>query len=94
MQIVRGCCQKDNLIKKRGQEDKGAAFGKFLAHIVRRKLTALVTSSNGVLTVPVRQTLPESQAKESMHALNEPGTNNSTISITTGPFTGYHFFKN
>jgi len=27
-------------------------------------------------------------------ALNEPGSNNSTISVTTGPFRGYHFFKN
>ena len=27
-------------------------------------------------------------------ALNKPGSNNSTISATTGPFQGYHFFKN
>jgi len=38
--------------------------------------------------------LPESQAKQSMHALNKQGSNNSTISVTTGPFQGYHIFKN
>jgi len=27
-------------------------------------------------------------------ALYEPGSNSSTISVTTGPFRGYHFFKN
>jgi len=27
-------------------------------------------------------------------ALNEPGSNNSSISVTTGPSRGYHFFKN
>jgi len=27
-------------------------------------------------------------------ALYEPGSNNSSISVTTGPSRGYHFFKN
>ena len=36
------------------QEDKDAAFGEFLAHTVRRKRIATVTSSNGVLTLPAR----------------------------------------
>jgi len=40
------------------------------------------------------RTLPESWTKASAHALNEPGSNNSTISVTTGHFQGYHFFKN
>ena len=31
---------------------------------------------------------------ESARALNEPGSSNATISVTTGPFQGYHFFKN
>ena len=38
----------------KSQEDKDAAFGEFLAHTVRRKRTATVTSSNGVLTVAAR----------------------------------------
>jgi len=38
----------------KSQEDKDAAFGKFLAHTVQQKGTAIVTSSNGMLTVPVR----------------------------------------
>jgi len=45
------------------------------------------------------QTLPESQARESAHVLNEPGSNHSTISLTTDPFraitfsrTRYHVF--
>jgi len=29
-----------------------------------------------------------------VHMLNEPGSSNATISVTTGPFQGYHFFKN
>ena len=38
--------------------------------------------------------MPDSRAMESAHALNEPGSSNATISVTTGPFQGYHFFKN
>jgi len=38
------------------------------------------------------RTLPEIRAKESVYALNEPGSSNSTISVTTGHFHGYHFF--
>jgi len=35
-----------------------------------------------------------SQKAATKKALNKPGSNNSTISVTTGPFRGYHFFKN
>jgi len=38
----------------KSQEDNDAAFCKFLAHMVRQKRTATVTSSTGVLTVPAR----------------------------------------
>jgi len=38
----------------KSQQDKDAAFCEFLAHTVRQKWTATVTTSNGVLTVPAR----------------------------------------
>jgi len=35
-----------------------------------------------------------SEAEHCQKALNKPGSNNnSTISVATGPFHGYHFFK-
>jgi len=74
-------------------QDKDAAYGKFLAHTVRRKRTATVTSSNGVLTVPVRPNIPETQAKESVHALSEPGSNNYTISSSRALFRATTFSR-
>jgi len=34
-----------------------------------------------------------SQKATTKKALNEPGSNNSTISVTTGPFWGYRFLR-
>jgi len=75
------------------QEDKDAAFGEFLAHTVRQKRIATVTSSNGVLTCQRGWTSPENRAEESAHVLSQPGSSNYH-SFTTGPFQGYPFFKN
>ena len=67
--------------------------GEFLAHTVQQKWTATVTSSNGVLTVPARPEIPYSWAKERAHS-KRAGQQSLHHFFTTGPFQGYHFFKN
>jgi len=49
-----------------------------LAHTVRRKRTATVTSSNGVLTASEAKHCQKAGPKKA-HALSEPGSSNSAI---------------
>ena len=61
----------------KGQEDKDAAFGNFVAYTVRRKWTVTVTLC---WLCQRGQTLPESRVKERAHALRQPSSSNYTIS--------------
>ena len=72
------------------EEDKDAAFCEFLAHTVRQKRTATVTSSNSVVTVPVRPNIARKpgQRKRAEWAGQQLLHHSSTT------FQGYHVFKN